>query len=85
MTNKRKHVLERTIRNEYKQFETMLLDRDNSDRIITQLFNLLYYKIEYLFVKGIINYEEKVFMKQCRINYTCYYHKMVAHIYKEVL
>ena len=81
MTQKRKHFLERIIRKEYNQFETMLIGKNNSMRIITQLFNLIRYKIEYLYFTKRINYEEKVFMKQCNIFYMHYYHKMVQHIY----
>lgn len=81
MTNKRKHTLERIIRKEYSQFETMLIGKYNSIRIISQLFDLLYYKIEYLYFRNKIDLEEKVFMKRCNINYMYYYHKMVAHIY----
>lgn len=81
MTQKRKHQLERIIRKEYKQFDTILIGKDNSIRIISQLFNLLYYKIEYLYFRNKIDFEEKIFMKQCSINYMYYYHKMVAHIY----
>lgn len=81
MTQKRKHFLDRIIRKEYSQFETMLIGKDNSIRIISQLFNLLLSKIEYLYFANIIDYEEKVFMKQCNINYMYYYHKMVVHIY----
>lgn len=81
MTNKRKHSLERIIRKEYSQFETMLIGKDNSIRIISQLFDLLYYKIEYLYFRNKIDLEEKIFMKRCSINYMYYYHKMVAHIY----
>lgn len=81
MTNKRKHTLDRIIRKEYSQFETMLIGKDNSIRIISQLFNLLYYKIEYLYFTNRIDMEEKIFMQRCRINYMYYYHKMVAHIY----
>ena len=82
MTQKRKHFLERIIRKEYNQFERMLIGKNNSMRIITQLFNLIQYKIEYLYYTRIINYDEKVFMKQCNINYMHYYHKMVQHIYQ---
>lgn len=46
MTQKRKHYLERIIRKEYREFDTILIGKDNSIRIISQLFNLLYYKIE---------------------------------------
>lgn len=81
MTQKRKHQLERIIRKEYKQFDTILIGKDNSIRIISQLFDLLYYKIEYLYFRNKIDFEEKIFMKQCSINYMYYYHKMVAHIY----
>ena len=81
MTNKRKHKLDRIIRHEYSQFEKMLIGKNNSMRIITQLFNFIRYKIEYLYFANIIDYEEKVFMKQCNINYMYYYHNMVAHIY----
>lgn len=81
MTQKRKHFLERIIRKEYNQFEIMLIGKNNSMRIITQLFNLIKYKIEYLYFTEIIDYEEKVFMKQCNILYMHYYHKMVQHIY----
>lgn len=82
MTNKRKHTLERIIRKEYSQFETMLIGEDNSIRIISQLFNLLYYKIEYLYFTNRIDMEEKIFMQQCSIYYMYYYHKMVVHIYR---
>lgn len=81
MTQKRKHQLERIIRKEYKQFDTILIGKDNSIIIISQLFDLLYYKIEYLYFRNKIDFEEKIFMKQCSINYMYYYHKMVAHIY----
>lgn len=81
MTQKRKHFLERLIRKEYNQFETMLIGKDNSIRIISQLFNLLLYKIEYLYFVNRIDYDEKVFMKQCNINYMHYYHKMMNKIY----
>nr|DAW20227.1 MAG TPA: hypothetical protein [Caudoviricetes sp.] len=81
MTNKRKHKLERIIHKEYSQFETMLIGKNNSMRIITQLFNLIKYKIEYLYITKRIDNEEKVFMKQCNIFYMHYYHKMVQHIY----
>lgn len=82
MTQKRKHFLERIIRKEYNQFERMLIGKNNSMRIITQLFNLIQYKIEYLYYIRRINYDEKVFMKQCNINYMHYYHKMIQHIYQ---
>lgn len=82
MTQKRKHFLDRIIRKEYNHFERMLIGKNNSMRIITQLFNLIMYKIEYLYYIRIINYDEKVFMKQCNINYMHYYHKMVQHIYQ---
>lgn len=78
MTNKRKHKLERSIRIEY---ETILIGKTNSERILTQLFNLLLYKIEYKFIYDIITYEEKTFMKKCNINYLYYYQKMIANIY----
>lgn len=81
MSQKRKHFLERIIRKEYTQFETMLIGKNNSMRIITQLFNLIKYKIEYLYFTKIIDYEEKVFMKQCNIVYMHYYHKMIQHMY----
>ena len=81
MTQKRKHFLERIIRQEYNQFETMLIGKNNSMRIITQLFNLIRYKIEYLYFTKRINYEEKVFMKQCNIFYMYYYHKIIQHMY----
>lgn len=81
MTQKRKHFLERLIRKEYNQFETMLIGKDNSIRIISQLFNLLLYKIEYLYFANRIDYDEKLFMKQCNINYMYYYHKMMNKIY----
>mgnify|MGYP004494144081 CR=1 FL=1 len=81
MTQKRKHKLERIIRKEYSQFETMLIGKNNSMRIITQLFNLIKYKIEYLYFTKRIANEEKVFMKQCNIFYMHYYHKMVKNIY----
>jgi hypothetical protein len=82
MTQKRKHFLERIIRKEYSQFETMIIGKNNSRRIITQLFNLIKYKIEYLSFTKIIDCEEKEFMKQCNIFYMYYYHKMVQHIYR---
>lgn len=82
MTQKRKHFLERIIRKEYSQFETMIIGKNNSKRIITQLFNLIKYKIEYLSFTKIIDCEEKEFMKQCNIFYMYYYHKMVQHIYR---
>ena len=41
MSQKRKHFLERIIRKEYTQFETMIIGKNNSMRIITQLFNLI--------------------------------------------
>ena len=81
MTQKRKHFLDRMIRKEYKQFETMLIGKNNSLRIISQLFNLLMFKIDYLYDANILDYEEVVFMKQCNMNYMYYYHKMVAQIY----
>lgn len=81
MSQKRKHFLERIIRKQYNHFEKMLIGKDNTIRIISQIFNLLLCKIEYLYLANIIDYEEKVFMKQCNINYMHYYHKMVAHIY----
>lgn len=82
MTQKRKHFLERIIRKEYNQFERMLIGKNNSIRIITQLFNLIWYKIEYLYFIKRINYDEKVFMKQCNIVYMHYYHTMIQHIYQ---
>ena len=81
MSQKRKHFLERIIRREYTQFETMKIGKNNSMRIITQLFNLIRYKIEYLYFRKRINYEEKVFMKQCNIFYMHYYHKIIQHMY----
>lgn len=81
MSQKRKHFLERIIRKEYTQFETMIIGKNNSMRIITQLFNLIRYKIEYLYFTKRINYEEKVFMKQCNILYMHYYHKIIQHMY----
>lgn len=81
MSQKRKHFLERIIRKEYTQFETMIIGKNNSMRIITQLFNLIRYKIEYLYFTTRINYEEKVFMKQCNIFYMYYYHKIIQHMY----
>lgn len=81
MSQKRKHFLERIIRKQYNHFEKMLIGKDNTIRIISQIFNLLLCKIEYLYLANIIDYEEKVFMKQCNINYMHYYHKMIAHIY----
>ena len=81
MTNKRKQ-LNRLIQKEYRQFETMIISKDDSNRIILQIFNLLYYKIEYLYFMYRISYQEKVFMKQCNIHYMHYYHKMIAHIYE---
>ena len=81
MSQKRKHFLERKIRKEYAQFETMIIGKNNSMRIITQLFNLIRYKIEYLYFTKRINYEEKVFMKQCNIFYMHYYHKIIHHMY----
>ena len=81
MSQKRKHFLERLIRKEYTQFETMIIGKNNSMRIITQLFNLIRYKIEYLYFTKRINYEEKVFMKQCNIFYMYYYHKIIQHMY----
>lgn len=81
MSQKRKHFLERIIRKQYNHFEKMLIGKDNTIRIISQIFNLLLCKIEYLYLANIIDYEEKVFMKQCNINYMHYYHKMVVHIY----
>ena len=80
MTNKRKHKLERIVRKEYSQFETMLIGNNNCMRIITRLYNLIWYKIEYLYLTKRIDYEEKVFMKQCNIIYMHYYNKMVQHI-----
>lgn len=79
MSQKRKHFLERIIRKEYTQFET-IIGKNNSMRIITQLFNLIRYKIEYLYFTKRINYEEKVFMKQCNIFYMHYYHKIIQHM-----
>lgn len=76
MSQKRKHFLERIIRKQYNHFETMLIGKDNSNRILSQLFNLLLYKIEYLYLVNIIDYEEKVFMTQCNINYMYYYHDL---------
>lgn len=81
MSQKRKHFLERIIRKEYTQFETMIIGKNNSMRIITQLFNLIRYKIEYLYFTKRINYKEKVFMKQCNIFYMYYYHKIIQHMY----
>lgn len=81
MSQKRKHFLERIIRKEYTQFETMIIGKNNSMRIITQLFNLIRYKIEYLYFTKRINYEEKVFMKQCNIFHMYYYHKIIQHMY----
>lgn len=81
MSQKRKHFLERLIRKEYTQFETMIIGKNNSMRIITQLFNLIRYKIEYLYFTKRINYEEKVFMKQCNIFHMYYYHKIIQHMY----
>lgn len=82
MTNKRKHNLERIIRKEYIQFEIMLIGKNNSIRIITQLFNLIWYKIEYLYFTKRIDNEEKLFMKQCNMFYMYYYNKIVQHIYE---
>lgn len=56
MTNKRKHKLDRIIRQEYIQFEKMLIGKNNSMRIITQLFNLIKYKIEFLYFTKRIDY-----------------------------
>lgn len=80
MSQKRKHFLERIIRREYTQFETMIIGKNNSMRIITQLFNLIRYKIEYLYFTKTINYAEKVFMKQCNLFYMHYYHKIIQHM-----
>lgn len=44
MTNKRKHTLERIIRKEYRQFETILIGKDNSIRIYHNYF--IYYIIK---------------------------------------
>lgn len=82
MTQKRKHKLERIVRKEYSQFETTSIGKNNSMRIITQLFNLIKYKIEFLYFTKRIDYEEKVFMKQCNLFYMYYYHQMLHHIYK---
>lgn len=82
MTQKRKHKLERIIRKEYTQFETTSIGKNNSIRIITQIFNLIRYKIEYLYLTKRIVIEEKIFMKQCNLFYMYYYNKMVHHIYK---
>lgn len=82
MTQKRKHKLERIVRKEYSQFETTSIGKNNSMRIITQLFNLIWYKIEYLYLTKRIDYEEKVFMKACNILYMHYCHQMLQHIYK---
>lgn len=82
MTSKRKHKLERIVRKEYSQFETTSIGKNNSMRIITQLFNLIKYKIEFLYLTKRIDYEEKVFMEKCNILYMYYYHTMVQHIYK---
>jgi hypothetical protein len=82
MTQKRKHKLERIVRKEYSQFETTSIGKNNSMRIITQLFNLIWYKIEYLYLIKRIDYKEKVFMKECNILYMYYCHRMVQHIYK---
>lgn len=81
MTQKRKHFLNRLIYKEYSQFENILIGKHNSIRIISQLFNLLGYKIEYLYFANRIDYEEKVFMKQCNMNYMYYYNKMMKKIY----
>ena len=81
MSQKRKHFLERIIRKEYTQFETMIIGKNNSMRIITQLFNLIRYKIEYLYFAKRIDYDEKVFMKHCNIVYMHYYHTMIQHMY----
>ena len=81
MTQKRKHSLERMVRREYRQFETMLIGKHNTMRIIGQIHDLLYYKIEYLKLINMLDYEETVFMRQCSINYEFYYDKMVAKIY----
>lgn len=81
MTQKRKHRLNRIIRKEYQHFDTMLIGKANSDRIITQLFNLLLVKIEYLYFNSFIDDEEKIFMKTCNINYLFYYHRLIAKIY----
>lgn len=81
MTQKRKHKLERIVRKEYSQFETTSIGKNNSIRIITQIFNLMWYKIEYLYLTKRIDNEEKIFMKQCNIFYMYYYNKMVRHIY----
>ena len=82
MTQKRKHKLERIVRKEYSQFETTSIGKYNSMRIITQLYNLIWYKIEYLYLTNRIDIEEKVFMKQCNLFYMYYYNKMVHYIYK---
>lgn len=82
MIQKRKHFLERIIRKEYTQFETMIIGKNDSMRIILQLFDLIVYKIDYLYFTKRIDYEEKVFMKKCNINYMYYYHEMVQHTYR---
>lgn len=79
MTNKRKHKLERIVRREYSQFETTSISKNNSIRIITQIFNLMWYKIEYLYLTKRIDSEEKIFMKQCNIRYMFYYHIIIIH------
>lgn len=81
MTQKRKHFLNRLIYKEYSQFEIMLIGKNDSIRIISQLFSLLLYKIEYLYFADRIDYEEKMFMIQCNMNYMYYYHKMMQKIY----
>lgn len=59
----------------------MLIGKNNTMRIILQIFNLLLYKIEYLYITNRINYDEYIFMQQCNILYMHYYHKMILHIY----
>lgn len=60
----------------------MTIGKNDSIRIILQLFNLISYKIDYLYYIKRIDYEEKVFMKECNIIYMYYYHKMVQHTYR---
>lgn len=81
MTNKRKHQLERIVRVQYSQFETMLIGKINSFRILSQIRYLFSYVIEYLYNIYDISHDEKLFMLKCSTAYQEYYKKLMIKIY----
>lgn len=77
MTNKRKHQLERMVREEYRHFDSTIYPKEFALDLLEHITILFLDKIELLKFNREVTLCEANFMHYCAIKYYVYYIKII--------